>query len=346
MALAMRYGIVLDTGFTRHLTPKGHPERPERIAALLEALEKWDRLDELVQIPASTAQEEWIRAVHSPEHLSRIKTTSGKDFSQLDADTSTSADSYPVALLAAGSVVGLVNELTREKIDSGFALIRPPGHHAESNRAMGFCLFNNAAVAAEWAIRKGLAERVAIVDFDVHHGNGTQEIFYSRSDVLYLSTHQYPFYPGTGHFSETGAGPGQGFTANFPLSAGTGDPFYCSLFRDLLLPIVRQFNPQLILVSAGYDAHRDDPLADMNLSTEGFGELVNLLNEVAREVCGGRVVYLLEGGYNLSALCDAVRLTIDTSLKPRKFDIPMGRTDDYESYREVLRSKFSPYWEL
>ena len=342
----MQYGIVLDTGFTRHLTPTGHPERSERIGALVEAFKKWDRLDELIRIPTSTAREEWIRAVHSPEHLARIKTTSGKDFSQLDADTSTSADSYEVALLAAGSAVGLVDELTREKIDSGFAVIRPPGHHAESNRVMGFCLFNNVAVAAEWAIRKGLAKRVAIVDFDVHHGNGTQEIFYSRSDVLYLSTHQYPFYPGTGHFSETGAGPGEGFTANFPIPAGTGDHFHCTLFRDLLLPIVRQFDPQLILVSAGYDAHRDDPLAGMNLSTEGFGALVNLLNDVAREVCGGRVLYLLEGGYNLSALCDAVLLTIDTSLEPREFDIPVAQAGDYEIYRDVLRSKLSPYWEL
>ncbi len=342
----MRYGIVLDTSFTRHLTPKGHPERPERITALLEAFEKWDRLGELIPIPTATAHQEWIGAVHSPEHLARIKATSGREFSQLDADTTTSVDSYEVALLAAGSTVSLVNELTQGKIDGGFALIRPPGHHAESTRAMGFCLFNNVAVAAEWAIRKGLTERVAIVDFDVHHGNGTQQIFYSRSDVLYLSTHQYPFYPGTGHFSETGAGPGQGFTANFPISAGTGDHFHCSLFRDLLLPIVRQFDPQLILVSAGYDAHRDDPLAGMNLSTEGFGELVNLLNDVAREICGGRVLYLLEGGYNLTALCDAVLLTIDTSLEPRKFDIPVTQVDDYEIYRDVLRSKLSPYWEL
>ncbi|MEE8348943.1 MAG: histone deacetylase [Acidobacteriota bacterium] len=342
----MNYGIVLDTGFTRHLTPPGHPERPERVAALLEAFERWNRLDELVRVPTSTAQEGWIQAVHSSAHLARIKATSGKESSQLDGDTATSADSYQVALLAAGSGVTLVDALVRERIDSGFALIRPPGHHAESNRPMGFCLFNNVAVAAEQAIQKGLAEKVAIVDFDVHHGNGTQEIFYSRSDVLYLSTHQFPFYPGTGHFSETGAGPGQGFTANFPLPAGSGDSFYCTIFQDFLLPIIQQFSPQLILVSAGYDAHRDDPLAGMNLSTDGFGELVNLLNKVAREVCGGRILYLLEGGYNLSALCDAVLLTIDTSLTPRKFDIPTAGAEDYEIYRDVLKSKLTPYWEL
>ena len=342
----MRYGIVFDDFFTRHLTPAGHPERPERVAALLEALKQWDRLDELIRIPTLTAQQQWIRAVHSPEHLTQIKATAGADFSQLDADTSTSADSYQVALLAAGSAVSLVDQITQEKIDSGFALIRPPGHHAESNKAMGFCLFNNIAVTAEWAIREDLAQRVTIVDFDVHHGNGTQEIFYSRSDVLYLSTHQYPFYPGTGHFSETGAGPGQGFTANFPISAGTGDHFYCTLFRDLLLPIVRQFDPQLILVSAGYDGHRDDPLAGMNLSTEGFGALVNLLNDVAGEICGGRILYLLEGGYNLTALCEAVLLSIETTLEPRKFDVPVTQVEDYEIYRDVLRSKLSPYWEL
>ena len=243
--------------------------------------------------------------------------------------------------------MALTDELLRGNIDSGFALIRPPGHHAESNRVMGFCLFNNVAVAADWAIRNSTMEKVAIVDFDVHHGNGTQEIFYARSDVLYLSAHQYPFYPGTGHFNQLGEGQGEGFTVNFPLRAGAGNPFYRKVFSDLVLPIVRQFDPQLILVSAGYDAHKNDPLAGMNLDVEGFGQLVTLLNTLAQEVCEGQILFVLEGGYNLPALSESVICTMDTSMAPKTFEIgKKEQTEEYLSYREQARRVFSPYWEV
>lgn len=342
----MQYGIILDDVFTRHVAPSGHPECPDRIGAILGTMTQWDQFHRLVRIAPTPAQEEWILGVHTKEHFQRIKWTAGQSFSQLDADTCTGPDSFEIALLAAGSAVCLIDQITQKRINTGFALIRPPGHHAESGRAMGFCLFNNIAVAAEWAIRSGLVEKVAVVDFDVHHGNGTQEIFYSRSDLLYLSTHQYPFYPGTGDFSEIGAGPGQGFTINFPLRAGTGNHFYCALFSDFILPIVRQFAPQLILVSAGYDAHQNDPLAGMNLSVEGFSELVNLLNGLAREICQGRIFYLLEGGYDLTALSDAVLSSIATSVEPKTFSIEEQQAEEYAIYREKARSAFLPYWKL
>ena len=343
----MNYGIVLDSTFARHQTPAGHPERPQRIEAILEAVQGWTPAGQVVQIAPLPAQEEWLMAVHTHEHWQRVQDTSGQAVSQLDPDTYTGPDSFETATLAAGSAVALTDELLQGRIDSGFALVRPPGHHAESNRVMGFCLFNNIAVAADWAIRNGAVEKVAIVDFDVHHGNGTQEIFYTRSDVLYLSTHQYPFYPGTGHFNQLGEGPGEGFTVNFPLRAGAGNSFYCNLFSDLVLPIVRQFDPQLILVSAGYDAHKDDPLAGMNLDVEGFGQLVDLLNALAQEVCEGRILFVLEGGYNLKALSDAVVCTMDTSMAPKTFQIGQKeRTEEYVSYREQARRVFSPYWEV
>ncbi len=212
---------------------------------------------------------------------------------------------------------------------------------------MGFCLFNNVALAADWAIRNSAVEKVAIVDFDVHHGNGTQEIFYARSDVLYLSAHQYPFYPGTGHFNQLGKGQGEGFTSNFPLRADAENPFYRAFFSDLVLPIVRQFDPQLILVSAGYDAHKNDLLAGMNLDVEGFGQLIDLLNALAQEVCEGRILFVLEGGYNLKALYEAVVCTMDTSMAPKTSPIKeKEQTDEYLSYREQARRVFSPYWEV
>ncbi len=343
----MKYGIVLDRTFLRHSTPAGHPERPQRIEAILEAVQRWSPSGQLVRVAPLPAQEEWLIAVHTHEHWQRIHATSGQTVSQLDPDTYTGPDSFETATLAAGSAVALTDELLQGNIHSGFALIRPPGHHAESNRVMGFCLFNNVAVAADWAIRNGGVEKVAIVDFDVHHGNGTQEIFYTRSDVLYLSAHQYLFYPGTGHFNQLGEGQGKGFTVNFPLRSGAGNPFYCTLFGDLVLPIVRQFDPQLILVSAGYDAHKDDPLAGMNLDVEGFGQLVHLLDSLAQEVCQGRILFVLEGGYNLKALSEAVVCTMDTSMAPRTSPIKGNeQTDEYLSYREQARRVFSPYWEV
>jgi len=339
------YGIVIDPIFERHLTPAGHPEKPSRITALLQALENWNAPGPVTRVVPQRAQEEWILAVHAARHFEAVRETSGVDHRRLDADTSTSADSFDVAMAAAGSVIALLEGMGRGDLEGGFALVRPPGHHAQRDRIMGFCLFNNVAVAAQWAIDTKMARKVAVVDFDVHHGNGTQEIFYARSDVLYLSTHQYPFYPGTGHFSETGSGAGEHFTVNFPLQAGTGDHFYCTLFEEPAAAVLRRFEPELILVSAGYDAHHLDPLGGMSLTTAGFGRITNLLNQVAREVCPGRILYVLEGGYNLKALAEAVLQTIDTTLKPQSFSIPPVQEEAYRRYRRNARQWFR-YWDL
>ena len=233
---------------------------------LLETLVPMRNRQDVTWVAARAADESAILPVHSEEHLRRIMATAGQGPQALDSDTFTGANSYETALLMAGSAIELVELLEAGELDSGFVLGRPPGHHAERDRAMGFCLFNNVAIAAQAAINLGVAKRVAVVDFDVHHGNGTQNIFYGRSDVLYVSSHQHPFYPGTGLQEELGAGEGRGLTINLPLKAGSGDFLYSKLYADLVSPILLEYDPDLILVSAGFDAHEDDPLGGMEVS--------------------------------------------------------------------------------
>jgi acetoin utilization deacetylase AcuC-like enzyme len=329
----MQFGLVLDPLFADHQPLYFHPERPERVQALVRGISSLDCFGSLRILPPTPAKEEWILAVHGTSHLNRVRETARHDQCHLDPDTYTGRDSFKTAMVAAGSSVVLAKNLLEGRIRSGMALVRPPGHHARKHQAMGFCLFNNVAVAAEWAIREAQLSKVAIVDFDVHHGNGIQEIFYSRPDVLYISQHQYPFYPGSGSFHENGEGAGKGFTVNFPMRAGRGDYFYWSLFRDFVRPILERYKPDLILVSAGYDAHAGDPLGGMELTESGFGEIANVLNDAAREVCGGRVLYILEGGYSLDALVQSVGITIETSVERRKVTIEEEQQSDYEDYR-------------
>ena len=344
--MSSKFGLVLDSVFLQHLVPADHPERPERIESIIQHVRSWAGSQQLITVEPVHADPDWIRQVHTAEHFSTIHQTDGSTPGALDWDTHAGGRSFEVAMLAAGSVVRMIELLFAGEIETGFAAIRPPGHHAETARAMGFCLFNNIAVGAEWACRQGLAERVAVVDFDVHHGNGTQEIFYRRPDVLYLSSHQYPFYPGTGSQAELGDGKGLGFTVNFPMSAGSGNHFFCSLFQDLAGPILRDFEPDLILVSTGYDAHRDDPLGGMRLDEAGFGELVRQLNGLAKKLCQGRILYVLEGGYNLRALGQSVLSTLRMSLDPTLEEIERTQTREYESYRQRISRTLSPYWSL
>ncbi|MGH9340733.1 MAG: histone deacetylase family protein [Acidobacteriota bacterium] len=342
----MNYGLILDTRFADHLTPEGHPERPDRIRSIREALERWEHFGRLQKIEPVPAEEDWILGVHSSSHFERIRRTAGVSFDQLDPDTYTSPHSFDVAMLAAGSSVRLVELLLKSEIESGFLLARPPGHHAESSRAMGFCLFNHIALAAQWALQQEGIGKVAVVDFDVHHGNGTQEIFYARPDVLYISQHQYPWYPGTGEARETGQGAGEGFTVNFPIRAGIGGHFYCSLFRDLVSPILQQYAPDLILVSAGFDAHAEDPLGGMKLVEADFGELANILNKAARKLCQGRILYFLEGGYDLRALPQSVLTVISTTLSPQTFEIPPAQLVEYQAYRDQIGRILSAHWKI
>lgn len=294
--------------FADHLTPPGHPERVERHEVMQVVASEFRRRGGRVVEPRPAAEEELAR-IHDRDYLTQIRETAGRA-TALDPDTYTSPESYEVARLAAGAAVSAVDHvLEAGKGARGFALVRPPGHHAERGRAMGFCLFNNIAVAAAHARARGLA-RVAIVDFDVHHGNGTQWSFYSDPAVLFVSSHQFPYYPGTGAADEIGTGAGAGFTVNLPMAAGGTDADYARAYAAVALPILRQFKPELILMSAGFDAYLDDPLAGMRLTAAYFGRLASAIAAVADEHCQGRIVAVTEGGYDLKGLADSLRATI------------------------------------
>lgn len=308
----MKLGLVLDEIFMTHPVPAGHPERPDRIRVLLDLQTLND--PRVMRVPPVEAEDAHLLAVHTAEHVARIRETEGRDYTMLDPDTHAGRETSRVARTAAGSAVRLVELIARGEIQIGFLAARPPGHHAETHRAMGFCFFNTVAVAAQYARSSGLAERVAIVDFDVHHGNGTQEIFWRRPDVFFVSLHQYPFYPGTGSAEERGEGPGAGTTLNLPLPAGTGDDTYRRLFEDRVIPALEAFRPELLLISAGFDAHADDPLGGMRLSAAAFREMTRRLLGLAEKTCGGRAVFVLEGGYDLEALRECVETTLSTCL--------------------------------
>jgi acetoin utilization deacetylase AcuC-like enzyme len=292
--------------FEAHVPPPGHPERPERARMFDEVAAAWVGRGAKMRAPRAATRDELLR-VHTARHVDAIAATAAGPGAMLDADTFTSPDSYDVALLAAGAAV----QAAEHALDSGetaFALVRPPGHHAEPDRAMGFCLFNNVAVAAAAALARGLS-RVAIVDIDVHHGNGTQWMFYDTARVLYASTHQYPFYPGTGAADERGAGEGLGFTLNVPLPAGARDADFELAYHDIA-EALNGYLPELLLVSAGYDAHADDPLASMRMSTHGYAQVVRILKGAAR-ASGCPVALVTEGGYDL----DALRACLDATIR-------------------------------
>ena len=305
--------VISSHRFTEHETPLGHPERVERAEVMDVIAARWrDRGGEVVAPRLAT--HEHLARVHEGEYLRRISETVGQAIA-LDPDTYTSPETHEIALLAAGAAVDAVERVMSGSHTSAFALVRPPGHHAERGRAMGFCFYNNVAIAAAHARTLG-AGRVAIVDYDVHHGNGTQHTFESDANVLYVSTHQFPFYPGTGAATEVGVDAGRGFTVNLPLEAGAVGEDYRVAFEEVVLPVVRQFKPDLVLVSAGFDAHERDPLANMRLTTEVFTAMTIELREVSEECCGGRVALVTEGGYDLRALAASLDAVIETLAGP------------------------------
>ncbi len=280
-------------------TMPGHPESAARLDAVVQQLRQdglWKRLE---HVSAEVAPDEALAAVHTAEHLARLARTAHLDaLAMWGADTYVTAASYQAARLAAGATMRVVDAVLGGQAISGIAAVRPPGHHATSDDAMGFCLLNNVAIAARHALRAHGLARVLIVDYDVHHGNGTQEIFYDDASVLYLSTHQSPLYPGTGAVEEIGRGAGRGYTVNIPMPSGVGDRGYRRAFDEVVVPLARRFAPQLILVSLGFDAHWSDPLANMRLSLSGYADLAHVLIALAEELCGGRIVFVMEGGYN------------------------------------------------
>jgi len=302
----MSTGIVKDWQYMEHNMGAFHVESPQRIEAIYQMIEKEISFPYL-EIEPCPAKREEILMVHSSSYFQIIKETSGKERVTLDPDTSTSPRSYEVALLAAGGLLKATDLIMAGKIKNGFALVRPPGHHAEASRAMGFCLFNNVAIAAEYLIKKYSLKRILIVDWDLHHGNGTQHSFQNRNDVLYFSTHQYPHYPGTGYWDETGEGAGEGFTVNVPLAAGKTNEDYLFIFQKILAPITTAYKPEFILVSAGFDIYRDDPLGGMQITEEGFGALTYELLSLAHDFCQDKILFTLEGGYNLQGLQQGVK---------------------------------------
>lgn len=295
--------LIFSPRFEEHTTPPGHPERPERARVFANVAARWQEKGLQVAEPRAATREELAR-VHDIAYVDGIAATAGRAV-MLDPDTFTSPESYEIALLAAGAAVQAM-EHALDRREGAFALVRPPGHHAEQTRAMGFCLFNNIAVAAAAAIARGLS-RVAIVDIDVHHGNGTQWMFYDDPRVLYVSTHQFPFYPGTGAADEVGRGPGKGYTMNVPLAAGATDAVYDAAYKTIAGRL-DEFAPELLLVSAGYDAHADDPLASMRVSTEGYATIVRHVKGVADRHCP--IALVTEGGYDLDALAACLDATI------------------------------------
>ncbi len=296
--------------FLEHIPDFNHVESPDRLRVIYEQLEQ-EPLSELFVYPDfGPATVEALELNHTKDHVMRVAGTAGKTFSSLDPDTQTSPKSYDAACLAAGAVISAMEMIVQGEADNGFALVRPPGHHAEADRAMGFCLFNNVAVGARYGLKHLGLERVAIIDWDLHHGNGTQHSFYTSNQVLYFSTHSYPYYPGSGSLEEVGAGEGEGFTVNIPLSGGQDDRAFARIFKEIVVPVTREYNPDFIIISAGFDTYFADPLGTMAVTEQGFACMTKQIVDLAAEICQGRVLVALEGGYNLRGLRDGVLAVI------------------------------------
>ena len=302
--------VVVDKEYLKHQPGDTHPERPERVKVLLDLAAELDRgkFYLLAPTPAKRAD---IEAIHGKDYVRLIEATAAHDVYALDGDTITCRDSFNVSVLAVGGLLHLIDAIAAKEIQNGFALVRPPGHHALRNRAMGFCLFNTIAIAAEYVKRAHGAKKVMIMDWDVHHGNGTQDAFYDDPSVLFISTHQYPFYPGSGAVNEVGVGAGEGFTLNIPLPAGCADAEYLQVFQEIIVPAAERFQPDWILVSAGFDPHRRDPLAGMGVTEAGFAAMARQLLALADKFTGARIAFLLEGGYDLAGLKNSVAAVLN-----------------------------------
>ncbi len=309
--------IIKDDRYLEHSAGEGHPESPNRLRVIHDLLEQ--EFPNLPQLQPRLATPDELALVHDPFYIQRVAATEGKMRTRLDPDTGTSPRSYEAACLAAGGLLQAVDTLL-EKADpafhSAFAFVRPPGHHAESDRAMGFCLFNNVALAAAHAKEKHGLKRVIIVDWDLHHGNGTQHSFYEDPSVLYFSSHQYPYYPGSGNYDQVGSGAGEGFTVNLPFPTGFGDGEYIRVYHEVLKPIALEYRPELVLVSAGFDPYYQDPLGGMAVTGEGFGALASIVRDIAEKTCNGKVLLTLEGGYNPNGLREGVRAVLNAFIDP------------------------------
>ena len=335
-------GFVLDDRYILHDTGDGHPERARRIEVLLGAIEERPGLRRVAPRPA-TGEE--IVLVHDERHFEAIGRTRGVSRAAFDADTPVSADSFETACLAAGGVLALIDEIMATRLDNGFAMVRPPGHHAERSQAMGFCLFNNIAIGAAYLQRRYKLDRILVVDWDVHHGNGTQHSFYRDPGVLFISTHRYPFYPGTGGIDEVGSGDGTGFTVNVPLLPGFGDAEFADVFDSVVVPVAERYEPQFVLISAGFDAHARDPLGGLAATEAGFARMARSLLSVAKNYSENRCAAVLEGGYDLRAIRDSSVAVLD-ELTGSSAELPpiSAGASRAAPIVEAVRKRHADYW--
>ncbi len=343
-------GIVKDPIYLEHKPGYLHWESPQRLEVLYEMLGEADMADLFETIAPRRATREEIELIHGHSYYDYVASTAGKERVSLDSDTQTSERSFEAALFAAGGLLVGLDKIMKDEVANVFALVRPPGHHAEANQGMGFCLFNNVAIAAAYAMKNYSLSRILIVDWDLHHGNGTQHSFARDRRVLYFSTHQFPYYPGSGSFGEVGEGEGKGFTVNVPLSTGNGDAEYYKIFKKILVPIATEYNPQLVLVSAGFDTYFKDPLGGMEVTSGGYAALAQVVLDIAKACSGNKLLVTLEGGYNLGGLRDGVKSVIqqlsgenvaDPDLTDRNLG-QLGMTADHTIARVIGIQK--EYW--
>ena len=308
--MSSRTGIVRHDFYKEHLAEFPHVESPQRLQVIYDMLDAADMAGKFVSVSPRPATHDELAWVHSHSHIQKVAHTDGKPHMSLDPDTQTTPLSYQAAKMAVGGLFSLVDQIFDGTIENGFALVRPPGHHAERDRAMGFCLFNNVALGAHYAMHTYSVKKTLIVDWDLHHGNATQNTFYTDPDVLYFSTHQYPYYPGSGDLEEVGRGDGTGLTINVPLWPGHGDAEFYQIFKRILCPIAHAFQPEFILVSAGFDTYVDDPLGGMKVTPVGYAAMTRLIMDLARQYASERLAITLEGGYHLTGLRESVKAVL------------------------------------
>ncbi len=350
--MLLKTGIIKDDRYLRHETAAFHPESPRRLESIYNMLEETGMNEKLLFIEPTHATHEEIGMVHKQSYIEFVAKTAGKGHSYLDPDTETSPESYETAKLAAGGLCNAIDSVIEGKTKNAFAFVRPPGHHAEADRAAGFCIFNNVAIGALHAIEKYDMKRILIVDWDLHHGNGTQHSFYDDPRVLYFSTHQYPFYPGSGSVNEIGRGKGLGYTINVPLRVGPGDAEYLKIFRTILKPVALDYKPDFILISAGFDIYYKDPLGGMNVTPLGFANLMRVMLDIADECCNGKLVAVLEGGYELTGLTQSIeKVLLEMCGETHQSDADLDSIEEKaESYiDEIIKTvtdQIKPLWQV
>lgn len=338
-------GFLIDDCYLLHDPGSRHPEAPSRLVAIKDALEKFGACERWTKLEPRMAHVDELELVHHASLLEHVEKASRRAPSYLDPDTVVCTDSFRTALLAAGGVLVCIDAICTGKLRRAFAFVRPPGHHAEPDKSMGFCLFNNVALGAAYARAEYGLERIAVVDIDLHHGNGTQACFYDDPHVLYISSHQYPFYPGSGSSDEMGLGHGRAYTLNFPLRAGIGDYTFVPLYTRIIGPVLDQYRPQLILVSAGFDAHFRDPLGGLSVTTPGYASAAASLIGAADRNCGGLICFVLEGGYDLEALQECTRSVMTEMEIENPHELKLSREDPF--FHELIRDsrlRFDHQW--